>query len=153
MYLSSGKNQVVRSFDNRWRQCRGRFHFRQRSLEYYRVRGHFPIRIRNSLKFFCNRGDTILRHGGLHTDLNQCNQGIQANQITSYVHHSSTTIDAQWFPKRKKVTLSFFAFFFLGVGGFQKSYVIFRGGISKYLLFLTGVGGWSGKGQKHPYVI
>ena len=24
---------------------------------------------------FCNRGDTILRHGGLHTDLNQCNQG------------------------------------------------------------------------------
>ena len=23
----------------------------------------------------------------------------------------------------------------------------------KYLLFLTGVGGWSGKGQKHPYVI
>ena len=23
----------------------------------------------------CNRGDTILRHGGLHTDLNQCNQG------------------------------------------------------------------------------
>ena len=23
----------------------------------------------------CNRGDTILHHGGLHTDLNQCNQG------------------------------------------------------------------------------
>ena len=39
------------------------------------------------------------------------------------------------------------------VGGFQKSYVIFGGGMSKYLLFLTGVGGWSGKGQKHPYVI
>ena len=28
-----------------------------------------------------------------------------------------------------------------------------RDGISKYLLFLTGVGGWSRKGQKHPYVI
>ena len=26
-------------------------------------------------------------------------------------------------------------------------------GIAKYLLFLTGVGGWSGKCQKHPYVI
>jgi hypothetical protein len=39
------------------------------------------------------------------------------------------------------------------VGGFQKSYVIFGGGMSKYLLFLIGVGGWSGKGQKHPYVI
>ena len=39
------------------------------------------------------------------------------------------------------------------VVGFQKSYVIFGGGMSKYLLFLTGVCGWSGKGQKHPYVI
>ena len=47
----------------------------------------------------------------------------------------------------------FFAFFFYGVGGFQKSYVIFGGGMSKYLLFLTGVGGWSEKGPKHPYVI
>ena len=27
------------------------------------------------------------------------------------------------------------------------------GGLAKYLLFFTGVGGWSGKGQKHPYVI
>ena len=27
----------------------------------------------------CNRGDTILHHGGLHTDLNQCNQGSYAN--------------------------------------------------------------------------
>ena len=36
------------------------------------------------------------------------------------------------------------------VGGFQKSYVIFGGGMPKYLLFLTGVGEWSGKGQKHP---
>ena len=27
------------------------------------------------------------------------------------------------------------------------------GGMSKYLLFLTGVDGWSGKGQKHPYII
>ena len=27
------------------------------------------------------------------------------------------------------------------------------GGMFKYLLFLTGVGGWSVKGQKHPYVI
>ena len=26
----------------------------------------------------CNKGDTILRHGGLHTNLNQCNQGSQA---------------------------------------------------------------------------
>ena len=68
-------------------------------------------------------------------------------------HHSSTKIDAQWFPKRKKVTLSFFTFFFLGVGGFQKSCVIFGGGMSKYLLSLTGVGGWFGKGQEHPYVI
>jgi hypothetical protein len=24
--------------------------------------------------------------------------------------------------------------------------------MSKYLLFLTRLGGWSGKGQKHPYV-
>ena len=39
------------------------------------------------------------------------------------------------------------------VGGFQKSYVIFGGGTSKYLLFLTGVGGWSLIGQKHPFVI
>ena len=29
----------------------------------------------HSFWFFCNRGDTILRHGGLHTDLNQCNKG------------------------------------------------------------------------------
>ena len=36
------------------------------------------------------------------------------------------------------------------VGGFQKSYVTFGGGMSKYLLLLTGVGGWSGKGQKNP---
>ena len=42
-----------------------------------------------------------------------------------------------------------FFVFFLGVGGFQKSYVIFGGGMSKYLLFLTGVGGWSEKGPKH----
>ena len=55
--------------------------------------------------------------------------------------------------KGKKVTLSFFLHFLIGVGGFQKSYVIFGGSMSKYLLFLTGVGGWSGKGQKHPYVI
>ena len=27
------------------------------------------------------------------------------------------------------------------------------GGIAKYLLFLTGVGGWFEKGQKHPYVV
>ena len=27
------------------------------------------------------------------------------------------------------------------------------GGIAKYLLFLTGVDGWSEKGQKQPYVI
>ena len=25
--------------------------------------------------FVCNRGNTILRHGGLHTNLNQCNRG------------------------------------------------------------------------------
>ena len=64
------------------------------------------------------------------------------------IHHSSTTIDAKWFPKREKSDTFFLCIFFLGVGVFQKSYVIFRGGISKYLLFLTGVGGWSGKGQK-----
>ena len=44
-------------------------------------------------------------------------------------------------------------FFFSGLGGFQKSYIIFGGSKSKYLLFLSGVGGWSKKGQKHPYVI
>ena len=33
---------------------------------------------------FCNRGDTILHHGGLHTDLNQCNQGSLANYSLSY---------------------------------------------------------------------
>ena len=44
-------------------------------------------------------------------------------------------------------------FFFSGVGGFQKSYVIFGGGRSKYLLFLTGVGGGSEKDPKHPYVM
>ena len=43
--------------------------------------------------------------------------------------------------------------FLTGVGGFQKSYVIFGSGMPKYLLFLTGVDGWSGKDQKHPYVI
>ena len=47
----------------------------------------------------------------------------------------------------------YFDFFSRGVGGFQKSYVIFGGGLSKYLLFLIEVGGWSGKDQKHPYVI
>ena len=44
-------------------------------------------------------------------------------------------------------------FSFEGVGDFQKSYVIFGGGMPKYLLFLTGVGGWSEKGPKHTYVI
>ena len=38
-----------------------------------------------------------------------------------------------------------------GVVGFQKSYVIF--GVGKYVKILTGVGEWTGKGQKHPYVI
>ena len=31
-----------------------------------------------SAVYVCNRGDTILHHGGLHTDLNQCNQGSLA---------------------------------------------------------------------------
>ena len=31
--------------------------------------------------FVCNRGNTILRHGGLHTNLNQCNRGSQANPL------------------------------------------------------------------------
>ena len=65
------------------------------------------------------------------------------------VHHSSTTIHTQWFPKIKKSDTEIN----YGVGGFQKSYVIFGGGISKYLLFLTGVGGCSEKDQEHPYVI
>ena len=39
------------------------------------------------------------------------------------------------------------------MGGFQKSYLIFGGGMSEYLLFLTGVGRWSRKDQKHHYVI
>ena len=47
----------------------------------------------------------------------------------------------------------FLHFFFLGVGDFQKSYVMFGGALSKYLLFLTGGGRWSGKGPKHPYLI
>ena len=28
-----------------------------------------------NLRLVCNRGDTILRPGGLHSDLSQCNQG------------------------------------------------------------------------------
>ena len=32
--------------------------------------------------FVCNRGNTILRHGGLHTNSNQCNQGGYANIIS-----------------------------------------------------------------------
>ena len=60
-------------------------------------------------------------------------------------------IDTQLFPKKEKSD-STLHFFIKGVGGFQKNYVIFGGGMSKYLLFLTGVGGWSGKGQKYPYV-
>ena len=48
-----------------------------------------------------------------------------------------------------------FAFIFLLIGGrwFSKILCNIWGSMSKYLLFLTGVGGWSGKGQKHPYVI
>ena len=55
-------------------------------------------------------------------------------------------------PRHILIRLNWFDFciFFWGVGGFQKSYVIFGGSISKYLLFLTGVGGWSEKGQKTP---
>ena len=57
------------------------------------------------------------------------------------------------FQNGKKGHFLFFSFFFYEVGGFQTSYVIFRVGTSKYLLFLTGLDGWSGKGPKHPYVI
>ena len=32
----------------------------------------------------CNRGDTILRHGGLHTDLNQYNQ--QSTRDLTYIY-------------------------------------------------------------------
>ena len=39
------------------------------------------------------------------------------------------------------------------MGGFQNSYLIFGGGMAEYLLFLTGVGRWSRKAQKHHYVI
>ena len=35
-----------------------------------------------------NRGDTILHHGGLHTDLNQCNQGSLAS-VTSLADNDS----------------------------------------------------------------
>ena len=35
-------------------------------LSCYRIVGYL---------FVCNRGDIILHHRGLHTDLNQCNQG------------------------------------------------------------------------------
>ena len=112
------------------------------------------------LIFVRNRGDTILCHGRLHTDLNQCPHWFksvqsrdlgQSNYIicTSFFNNNWCTMVS----KKEKSDTFFFHIFFLGVGGFQKSYVIFRGGISKYLLFLTGVGGWCGKGQKHPYVI
>ena len=37
-----------------------------------------------SLQKVCNRGDTFLHHGGLHTNLNQCNQGNYANKTFSY---------------------------------------------------------------------
>ena len=60
------------------------------------------------------------------------------------VHHYLTAIHTQWFPKMKNEKKHWNQ---VGVGGFQKSYVISGCGIlSKYLLFLTGVGGWSGKG-------
>ena len=39
------------------------------------------------------------------------------------------------------------------MGGFVKSNVMGRGSSAKSLLILTRVGGWSEKGQKHPYVI
>ena len=56
--------------------------------------------------------------------------------------------------KTIKVKIFAFLFLFRGyVGGFQKSYVIFRDGMYKYVPFLTGVGGWSGKGHKYPYII
>ena len=48
--------------------------------------------------------------------------------------------------------LIFVFFSFYGVGCFQKSYIVFGVGMLKYLIFLTGVGGWSGKDQKHPYI-
>ena len=53
-----------------------------------------------------------------------------------------------------QITLVWFLYFFsfYGVGCFQKSYVVFGVGMLKYLIFLTGVGGWSGKDQKHPYI-
>ena len=51
-----------------------------------------------------------------------------------------------------QITLVLFLYFFF-FQGFQKSYGIFGGGMLKYLLFLTGVGGWSGKDQKHPYIL
>ena len=35
--------------------------------------------------FVCNRGDTILHHGGLHTDLNQCIQGSLAKWYNGWV--------------------------------------------------------------------
>ena len=44
-------------------------------------------------------------------------------------------------PPRKKIQKSWNLSHPKGVGGFQKSYVIFRGGMSKYLLFLVEVGG------------
>ena len=38
----------------------------------------FPPKNQQNCLFVCNRGNTILHHGRLHTDLNQCNQGSLA---------------------------------------------------------------------------
>ena len=48
------------------------------------------------------------------------------------------------------ITIKGPSLYYVRVKGWLAGWV---GGIAKYLLFLTGVGGWSGKGQKHPYVI
>ena len=45
--------------------------------------------------------------------------------------------------------ITYFVFFCLQGRWFSKTYIIFGAGMLKYLLFLTRVGGWSGKGQKH----
>ena len=42
--------------------------------------GNPEIKKQGNLRLVCNRGDTILRDGGLHTDLNQCT-AVQSREL------------------------------------------------------------------------
>ena len=70
----------------------------------------------------------------------------QCFESTSFFNNNSYTM----VPKMKKSDTEIKK----GVGGFQKPHVIFWGGMSKYLLLLTGVSRWVvWKRPKTPYVI